>query len=121
MCPILHISWDALWTPKMLYGHLNRHGHFLDIFLDIICTHFGLGHILDTFWTHFGYFLKTMCPKCVRPYIVNQSPAFVYILDLSNLCPKYVQTLAFFCPCLKIVQTLSSMSRFCPPQVHILS
>ena len=73
MCPILHISWDALWTPKMLYGHLNRHGHFLDIFLDINCTHFGLGHILDTFWTHFGCFLKTMCPKCVRPYIVNQS------------------------------------------------
>ena len=73
MCPTLHLSLDALWTPRQTW---TLFGHFLDTFLTLS------GHILNTFWiwTHFGYILGTfwilfemMCPKCVRPYIVDQS------------------------------------------------
>ena len=48
-------------------------------------------------------------------------PNFVHVQILSSFCPKHVHILSKFCPCLKFVQTLSSMPRFCPPQIKSLS
>ena len=65
-----HTTLDTSWT---CFGHI--------IELDIFWTY--VGQILDMLWTLLNpldAFWTLLCPKCVRPHIVHQSPDMVPIM-----------------------------------------
>ena len=39
-----------------------------------VWTHFGIGHNLDTLWTHLWTLILDKCPKCVHTHIVQEHP-----------------------------------------------
>ena len=57
---------------KPKFGCFLDTKRLLEQLMDIIWTHFGLGHILDVFKTHLGHFLDTFCQNvskmCPSPH-----------------------------------------------------
>ena len=77
ICPNKLEVWTLLGHKQLCWTHF---GHELDTFCQKVSKELGLDTSLDTFWTP----RAKMCPKSVRPYIVQEHPESDDVLPKSN-------------------------------------
>ena len=76
ICPNKLEVWTLLGHKQLCWTHF---GHELDTFCQKVSKELGLDTSLDTFWTP----RAKMCPKSVRPYIVQEHQSHI-LVDLSK-------------------------------------